>query len=60
MDSFTVRSQESFKEEGDLSGLMLLPPHGLAGGCVWWFSLILVLSPVTLWQCSELAAPYGS
>lgn len=31
MDSITVRSQEGFKEEGDLNGLMLLPPHSLGG-----------------------------
>lgn len=30
-DLITVRSQEGFKEEGDLSGLMLLPPHSLGG-----------------------------
>lgn len=32
MDSITVRSQEGFKEEGDLHGLVLLPPHSLGRG----------------------------
>lgn len=49
-----MRSQEGFKEEGVLNGLMLLLPHSLGGTCVA-FSLIPVLSPVTPWQCSELA-----
>lgn len=32
MDSITVRSQEGFKEEGDLHELVLLPPHSLGRG----------------------------
>lgn len=58
MDSITVRSQKGFKEEGDLNGVMLLPPHSLGvhmmlfpgPSVVSCHSMAMLRTCCTLWE----------